>query len=625
MAKTRIDVTRRQALLTGAAALSLGASHWRSALAAGEVETHGLSTFGELQQPADFKHFAYVNPQAPKGGTLVLQIKNTSGNQNFETFDTFNIYVFKGDGAAGVDATFDTLMAGSADEPNALYGLVARSVRVSADKLTYRFLLRPEARFHDGSKLTAKDVAFSLMVLKTKGHPIYRTILADLVGAEAEEDHVVRVQFAPTRSRDIHLIVGGMPIFSQAYYSKRDFESASLEPPLGSGPYKVSRFEQGRFVEYERVKDYWGANLSVNVGTNNFDRLRWEYYRERQIAFEDFKSGKLNYHEEYTARFWATQYEFPAVKEGRVKRDELPSGSSTGTQGWHLNLRRAQFQDARIREAINYCFDFEWTNKNIMYSAYKRLSSYFENSDMEAKGKPGPEEIALLEPFRKDLPDEVFNEPWVPPTSDGSGADRNLLRRADELLRAAGCKRDNNQLRLPNGQPFTIEFLDSSTVMHPHTNPFINNLKRLGIDARIRTVDTVQFKRRFDSFDFDIVTMALGGSRTPGVEMKNIYSSQAAKTPGSRNVAGISHPVIDALLDKIALADNRADLNIACRALDRVLRAGRYWIPMWYSDKARIAYWDIFSRPERAPKYGTGAPGTWWFDAEKARRIGYQG
>ena len=620
-------LTRRR--LLNAASLGLGAlalpglrpAHAQQA----ETRSHGLSTFGELQQPEDFKHFAYVNPQAPKGGTLTIQIKNTSGNQNFETFDTFNIYVFKGDGAAGVEATFDSLMAGSADEPNALYGLVASAVRISPDKLTYRFELRPQARFHDGSRITADDVAFSLNALKTKGHPIYRTILADMIGAEAEGDDVARVTFAPTRSRDLHLIVAGMPIFSARWYATRDFEASTLEPPLGSGPYKVSRFEQGRFVEYERVKDYWAADLPVNVGVNNFDRIRWEYYRERQIAFEDFKSGKLNYHEEYTARFWATQYGFPAVADGRVKREELPSGSATGTQGWHFNLRRPQFKDARIREAINYCFDFEWTNKNIMYSAYKRLTSYFDNSDMKAVGKPGPEELALLEPFRGQLSPDVFEEPWLPPVSDGSGSDRALLRKADDLLRAAGCKREGNQLKLPDGKPFTIEFLDSSTVLQPHTEPFIANLKRLGIDARIRSVDTVQYKRRFDNFDFDMTSFAMGGSTTPGVEMKNAYSSQAANTPGSRNIAGISSPAIDALLDRIARADNRADLTIACRALDRVLRAGRYWVPMWHSGKARIAYWDVFSRPAQTPKFGTGAPSTWWWDAEKAKRIGNQG
>ena len=620
-------LTRRRLLNTASASLgALALPGFRQARAeAGETQAHGLSTFGELQQPADFKHFAYVNPQAPKGGSLIVQIKNTSGNQNFETFDTFNIYVFKGDGAAGVDATFDSLMAGSADEPNALYGLAAESVRISADKLTYRFMLRPQARFHDGSKLTAKDVAFSLNALKTKGHPIYRTILAELASAEAEEELVVKVQFSPNRSRDMHLIVAGMPIFSSTYYATRDFEASSLEPPLGSGPYKVARFEQGRFVEYERVRDYWAADLPVNVGVNNFDRVRWEYYRERQIAFEDFKSGKLNYHEEYTARFWATQYGFPAVADGRVKREELPSGTPTGTQGWHFNLRRPQFADVRIREAINLCFDFEWTNKNIMYSAYNRITSYFDNSDMKATGKPGAEELALLEPFRAQLSEDVFDEPWLPPVSDGSGSDRALLRKADDLLRAAGCKRDGAQLKLPDGKPFTIEFLDSSSVLQPHTEPFIANLKRLGIDARIRAVDTVQYKRRFDSFDFDMTSFAMGGSTTPGVEMKNSYSSQAAATPGSRNIAGISSPAIDALLDRIARADNRADLTVACRALDRVLRAGRYWVPMWYSGKARIAYWDVFSRPAQTPKFGTGAPATWWWDEAKAKHLGMQG
>ena len=453
--------TRRSALQLGTA-LAGGALVGPSPLRAqeGEIETHGLSTFGELAEPEDFKRFAYVNPEAPKGGLLAIQIYNTSGNQNFETFDTFNIFVFKGDGAAGMDATYDSLMAGAGDEPNSMYGLVARRVRISADKLIYRFLLRPEARFHDGSRLTAKDAAFSLNILKTKGHPTYRSILSELAAAEAEADDILKVTFTPNRSRDLHLVVAGMPIFSAAYWANRDFEASTLEAPLGSGPYKLSRFEQGRFVEYERVKDYWAKDLPVNVGTNNFDRMRYEYFRERQVAFEAFKSGQLDYVEEYTARLWATAYDFPAVREGRVKKEELRDGKSIPTQGWYFNARRSKFKDPRIREAIGYAFDFEWTNKNIMYSAYKRLTSYFEGSEMKAVGKPGPEELAILEPLRGKVPDECFGEPWVPPASDGSGSDRNLLRKADELLRAAGCKREGSRLMLPTGEALEIEFLD---------------------------------------------------------------------------------------------------------------------------------------------------------------------
>lgn len=615
-------LTRRNALKLVALA-SAGMASPRVAAVTQEAETHGLSTFGDLMLPADFQHFPYVNPRAPKGGLLRIQIKNTSGNQNFETFDTLHIYSFRGDGAAGMDATFDSLMAGSADEPNSMYGLVAKSVRVAADKLTYRFALRPEARFHDGSPLRAQDCAFSFSTLKEKGHPIYRSLLRDFVVAEAESDHVLVVRFDPNRGRDTHLLIAGLPIFSAAWWETRDFESTMLEAPLGSGPYRVGRFEQGRFIEFERVADYWGANLPVNVGQNNFDRVRYEYFRERQIAFEAFKSGQLNFQEEFTARFWATGYDFPAVRDGRVQRVELPSGGAVGTQGWIFNTRRGKFSDPRIREALNYAFDFEWTNRNIMYSAYRRLTSYFESSEMAAKGKPGPEELALLEPFRGKVPDEVFERPWTPPASDGSGSDRSQLRRANDLLLAAGCKREGTRLRLPDGSPFEIEFLDSQGALRPHTEPFQANLRRLGIESQFRQVDAAQYKRRLDSFDFDIITMALGGSLTPGEGLRNVYSSHAAKTPGSRNLGGVSSPAVDALVERIARAQTREELTIAARALDRVLRAGRYWIPMWYKDRALIAHWDVFGRPEQTPKYSNGAPGLWWWDADKARKIGY--
>jgi len=614
----------RRAMLKASAAGAIVTLLPRSgfAEAAGEIETHGLSAFGELKYPAGFKQFDYVNPEAPKGGALVLQIKQTTGNQNFDTFNTLNIYVLRGDGAAGMGATFDSLMAGSGDEPDALYGLVARSVRVSEDRLTYRFMLRPEARFHDGSKLTARDAAFSLNILKEKGHPVYRALLTQMASAEAEADDILRVQFAPQRSRDLHLVVGSLPIFSERYWQDKDFEAATLEAPLGSGPYKVGRFETGRLIEFERVPDYWAKDLPVNVGQNNFDRIRWEYFRDRTVAFEAFKNGTLNYHEEYTSRTWSTGYDFPAIREGKVKKEEISNDSPATIQGWYFNTRREAFKDPRIREAIGLAFDFEWTNANIMFGLYERTTSYFENSDMKATGTPSPEELALLEPFRSELPASVFGEPPVPPVSDGSGQDRRLLRRADELLRAAGCTREGGALRLPNGQPFRIEFLDFQAALQPHTQPFQANLKRLGIDAFSRVVDAAQYQRRMEEFDFDMASRNLVGSSTPGDSLRVVYGSQAAKTPGSQNIAGISHPAVDALVETIANAKSRQELNIACRALDRVLRSGHYWVPMWYRASEWIAYWDQFSRPEKKPRFGSGAPGTWWYDAEKAKRIG---
>lgn len=614
---------RRAILKSGAAAATINLLP-KAAFAQenGSTEVHGLSSFGELKYPADFKHFSYVNPNAPKGGTLALQIKQSTGNQNFDTFNTLNIFVLQGDGAAGMSATFDTLMSGSGDEPDALYGLVAKSVRISGDKLTYRFILRPEARFHDGSKLTAKDAAFSLNVLKEKGHPIFRSLLTQMASAQAESDEVLRIQFTPQRSRDLHLVVAGMPIFSERYWQGKDFEASTLEAPLGSGPYKVSRFETGRFIEFERVADYWAKDLPVNVGLNNFDRVRWDYFRDRTVAFEAFKNGTLNYHEEYTSRIWSTGYDFPAVREGKVKRDEIANEAPATIQGWYFNTRRDAFKDPRVREAIGLAFDFEWTNANIMFGLYRRTTSYFENSDMKASGMPSPEELALLEPFRNRLPASVFGEPPVPPVSDGSGQDRRLLRRADELLREAGCKREGGVLKLPNGQPFRIEFLDSSGFLQPHTQPFQANLKRLGIEASSRIVDAAQYQRRMDEYDFDMASRNLVTGSTPGDSLRVVYGSESGKAPGSRNIAGINDPAVDALIEKIAGAQSRQELNIACRALDRVLRSGHYWVPMWFRASEWIAYWDQFSRPETKPRFASGAPGTWWYDAEKAKRIG---
>jgi microcin C transport system substrate-binding protein len=618
-----IRFTRRALMKTaGALTASAGLPALSGRALAQEAESHGLSTFGELALPPDFPHFAYVNPKAPKGGTLTIQIKRAGGNQSFDTFDTLNTFVLQGNGAAGMDACFDSLMAGSADEPGSLYGLLAKSVAVSPDRLTYRFRMRPEARFHDGTRVAAGDAAFTFNLLKAKGHPSYRLILNEMVSATAESDDILVVRLSPKRSRDLHLVVAGLPVFSEKYWSTRNFEAATLEAPLGSGAYKVARLEQGRFIEFERFPGYWGKDLPVNIGTNNFDRVRWEYFRDRQVAFEAFKSGVITFQEEFTSRIWATGYDFPAINEGKVKKEALPKTDPTGSQGWIYNLRREKFADPRIREALGLAFDFEWTNKNIMFSSFSRMTSYFENSDSKAVGKPSPEELALLEPFRGQVPDEVFGEPFLPPVSDGSGSDRALLRRADEMLRAAGCKRDGNVLKLPSGQPFEIEFLDSQPALQPHTQPFQANLKRLGINATSRIVDGAQYQRRLDEFDFDIISRALGGSAIPSDSLRIVYGSEAAKTRGSRNVGGVSSPAIDAMIEKIGQADSYAEVVIAAKCLDRLLRAGRYWIPMWWNASEWLAYWDMFDRPQTKPKFGSGAPSTWWYDAEKAKRIG---
>ena len=624
-----LALTRRRALQGGAVvfaatalpAILLPAS--RGFAQSGEAESHGLSVFdGDLALPEDFPHLNYVNPAAPKGGSLVVQLKRGLGNQNFDTFNTLNPFVLRGDGAAGVEMIFDSLMSGNGDEAGSAYGLAARRVRWSADHLTYRFLLRPEARFHDGSRLTARDVAFSINLLRTRGHPSYRLTLKEVISAEAEGDDVVKVVLSPRRGRELHLIVAGLPILPEAFWASRDFEAAIMEPLLGSAAYRIGRFEQGRFIEFERVADYWGRDLPLNRGQNNFDRIRYEYFRDRQVAFEAFKSGVLTFQEEFTSRIWATGYDFPALAEGRVKKETLPRNEPTGSQGWYFNTRREMFRDPRIREAIGLCFDFEWTNKNIMFGLYKRTTSFFENSAYKATGLPSPEELALLEPFRADLPAGVFGEPFVPPVGDGSGNDRNLLRRADELFRAAGCRREGGKLLLPNGRPFEIEFLDFQASLQPHTQPFQANLKRLGIEARSRIVDAAQYRRRMDEFDFDMASQALGGSALPGESLRLVYGSEAARTNGTRNIAGVSLKAADALLDRIADAKSRAELTTACRALDRVLRAGHYWVPMWWNPALWIAHWDMYERPATEPRLASGAPGTWWFSPEKAKKIG---
>jgi microcin C transport system substrate-binding protein len=416
-----------------------------------------------------------------------------------------------------------------------------------------------------------------------------------------------------------------LQIFSRAYYSKKSFEESTLDIPLGSGAYKVGRFQVGHFIEFERVKDWWGADLPVSRGQNNFDVLRFEYYRDREVGFEGFTAKNYLFREEFTSRFWATRYDFPAFKDGRVKRNVLPDDTPSGAQGWFINTRREKFKDRRVREALIDAFDFEWTNKNIMYGSYDRTHSVFQNSPMMAQGKPDAAELALLEPFRGKVPDEVFGEPYLPPVTDASGQDRQWLRRGAQLLSDAGCTLKNGKRILPDGKPITIEFLIDEPTFQPHHLPYVKNLGVLGIDATLRIVDPVQYRARVDGFDFDITVERFGFSSTPGDSLRTFFSSQAAATKGSQNRAGIADPAVDALIDTIIAAKTRADLTAACKALDRVIRAGRYWIPHWYKASHWIAYWDVFDRPPAKPRYFRGIPETWWYDGDKSAKLEKKG
>ncbi len=625
-------LSRREALVVTLGAFGAAAGSFDPGILATpakadeETESHGMSAFHDLKYPADFKHFDYVNPNAPRGGSFSYLGGVRNFNQNFLTFNSLNVLIFRGDGALGMDLTFATLMGPSTlfapthDEPDALYGFAARAVRRSADGLIYTFLMRPEARFHDGSKLTAHDVAFTLNLLKDKGHPLITQNLRDFVGAEAPDEATVIARFAPKRARDVPLFVAQLPILSRAYYATKSFDETTLEIPLGAGPYKVGKFESGRYIEYERVKDWWGEKLPLWVGKNNFDTVRLEFYRDRDVAFEGFTGKNYSFREEFTSRIWATRYEVPAVKDGRIKREVIPDETPSGAQGWFFNTRRDQFKDKRVREAFINAFDFEWSNKSLMYGAYQRTHSMFQNSPMMAVGKPGADEIALLEPFRDKVPAEVFGEPFVPPVSDGSGNDRALLRRAGALLQEAGFTIRDGKRVGPNGQRLTAEFLIDEPTSQPIHLLFIKNLTTLGIEATLRLVDAVQYQRRIDEFDFDLVVRRFSFSSTPGDALRPYFTSEAAAIKGSQNLSGMADPVIDALVEAIIAAETRPALVTACKALDRVVRAGRYWIPQFFSASHRLAYWDLFGHPATKPHYGRGFPETWWYDRDKAAK-----
>lgn len=577
---------------------------------------HGLSTFGDLKYPADFKHFDWVDADAPKGGRLSM-----IGSAGRITYDSFNNFILKGDPAQGLEYLFDSLMVRAFDEPDAMYGLIASTADVAADRMSATFKLRPEARFADGSPVTADDAVFSFETLKSKGHPAYALSLRDVAKAEALDAATVRYTFTGDLVRDLPLTVAGLPVLSRAYYATHPFDQTSLDLPLGSGPYAIGDYKPGTFVTFKRRTGYWARDLPVNKGRYNFDELRYEYYRDRTAELQSLLNGSYDFREEFTSKDWATSYDVPAVKDGRVLRQVLPDASPSGAQGFFINTRRAKLADRRTRQALDLAFDFEWTNRNLFYGLYKRTRSFFENSDMKASGKPGPDELALLAPYRDKLPPEVFAEPYVPPVTDGSGQDRAHLRQAARLLDEAGWALKDGKRHNAKGELLDIEFLIYEPTFERVIGPYLKNLQLIGIQASIRRVDAAQYERRVKSFDFDMTTQRFVMRLTPGVELKNYWSGEAARTDGSFNLAGIADPVVDALIAKVMAATSRAELDTAARAIDRVLRAGHYWVPHWYKASHTIAFWNRFSWPALKSKYNRGVIDTWWYDAAKAAKL----
>jgi microcin C transport system substrate-binding protein len=585
---------------------------------------HGISTFGDLKYSAGFEHFDYVNPDAPKGGVLRL----AGGEGTFDTVNPFTLkgIRFRGDAGSVMSLPYESLMTGGADEPDTLYGLVAGTADLAADRTSITFTLRPEARWHDGSPITVDDVVFTFNALKTDpgAFPGFRIILRDVISVEAIGTRQVRYSFDPdaVALRDLPNTVAGMPILSREYFADREFGETTFEPPLGSGPYRIADVSPGRSIVLERVSDYWAADLGVNRGRFNFGQIRLEFYRDRDVQHEAFKSGEFDFHEEFTSRIWATGYDFPAIRDGRVIKEAVPNRGPASRQYFVLNLRKPKFQDRRVRQAINHTFDFEWTNTNLFYSVYQRSGSIYQNTDMAATAPPTPAELELLAPFRDKLPPEVFGEGYRQPASDGSGNNRRNLRRAQQLFAEAGWTVQDGQLKNADGEVMSIEFLTFSPSFERVFAPIVQNLKRIGVDATIRVVDSSQYTQRVDQTrDFDVTTAAFGVPATPGVGERGFWNSDFADQPGSNNDAGVKDPVVDDLVERLASAKDRESLTTAARALDRVLLWNQYIIPQWYRSTYTIAYWDMFGRPETVPTYSLGFLDTWWIDPDKGTRL----
>ena len=565
---------------------------------------HAFTLYGEPPKyAADFQHFDYVNPQAPKGGQL--------RQAGFGSFDSLNPFINKGVPADDINLIYDTLTTSSLDEPFTVYGLVAEQMERADDNSWVRFYINPKARFNDGTPITADDVVFSFNALINKGAPMYRMYYGDVETVEAESPNQVIFRFKHAGNRELPLILGQLPVLPQHFWKDRDFASANLEIPLGSGPYVIDRVQAGRSIRYRRAKDYWAKDLPVNRGLYNFDIVNIDYYRDSGIALQAFKAGQFDYWFETSAKNWATAYDIPAVHEGRLKRDEIPNRNTIGMQGFVFNLRHPELQDIRVRKALTLLFDYEWTNRQLFNGMYSRSNSFFGNSELASHGLPDAAELALLEPWKDQLPAELFEQPFSLPVTNADGMIRDQQREAYRLLLEAGWKVENDQMVGPDGNPLKLEFLLIQPEFERVLLPYKRNLADLGIDLDIRRVDMSQYISRIRSRDFDMLVSSFPQSNSPGSEQREFWHSSSADNPGSRNYIGLQNPVVDDLVEKLIQADSRQALVTSSRALDRVLLSGYYVVPNWHTKVWRVAYWNKLRHPETPPSQDIGLM-TWW-------------
>ena len=564
---------------------------------------HALALHGEPAYAEGFTHLNYVNPDAPRGGRF--------RQAAIGTFDSLNPFIIQGSPAAGLGHLYDSLTYHSQDEPFTEYGLLAQCMRLSPERDWIEFELREEARFHDGTPVTAADVAFTFDLLRTQGRPFYRAYYADIAEIQVLSPQRVRFKLASTYNRELPLILGQIPILPKHFWQERDFSRASLEPPLGSGPYRIERVDSGRQVVYARQPDYWGQDLPVNRGRNNFDTLIYDYYRDSTVALEAFKAGRLDFRLEHIARNWATGYAGPALNAGEILLESLPHENSSGMQGFFFNTRREVFADPRVRQALGLMFDFEWTNQQLFHNAYTRTQSYFSNSELASSGLPEGQELAILTPFRDQLTEAVFSQVYQLPETDGSGNIRPQTREALQLLREAGWQLDNRRMVNALGHPLRFEILLHDSAFERVVLPWRQNLERIGVRMDVRLVDVTQYLNRLRDFDYDMVVSTLGQSLSPGNEQREYFHSEFANAPDGRNLSGISDPVVDALVDQLITAADRETLVATTRALDRVLLWGHYVIPHWHLNEYRIARRANIQRPEVNPPFGLPID-TWW-------------